>query len=47
MIVVKFGGHAMVDESGNFSTAIQAAQMMGETVVVVHGGGPQIDQALE
>ena len=47
MIVVKFGGHAMVDESGNFAKAIEAAQKMDETVVVVHGGGPQIDQALE
>ena len=46
MIVVKFGGHAMVDESGNFAKAIEAAQKMDETVVVVHGGGPQIDQAL-
>ena len=47
MIVVKFGGHAMVDETGNFSRAIEAAQEMGEKVVVVHGGGPQIDQALK
>ena len=47
MIVVKFGGHAMVDETGNFAKAIEAAQKMGETVVVVHGGGPQIDQGLE
>jgi acetylglutamate kinase len=46
MIVVKFGGHAMVDETGNFSQAIVAAQKTGESVVVVHGGGPQIDQAL-
>ncbi|MDP1853232.1 MAG: acetylglutamate kinase [Candidatus Omnitrophota bacterium] len=46
MIVVKFGGHAMVNESGNFAKAIEAAQKMGETVVVVHGGGPQIDQGL-
>ncbi len=47
MIVVKFGGHAMVDETGNFAKAIEAAQKIGETVVVVHGGGPQIDQALK
>lgn len=47
MIVVKFGGHAMVDVTGNFSRAIEAAQKMGEKVVVVHGGGPQIDQALK
>ena len=46
MIVVKFGGHAMKDENGNFAKAISAAQKTGEQVVVVHGGGPQIDAAL-
>ena len=47
MIVVKFGGHAMKDENGNFAKAISAAQNAGERVVVVHGGGPQIDAALD
>ena len=47
MIVVKFGGHAMKDENGNFAKAISAAQTAGEQVVVVHGGGPQIDAALD
>jgi len=47
MIVVKFGGHAMKDENGNFARAISAAQKAGEQVVVVHGGGPQIDAALK
>ena len=47
MIVVKFGGHAMKDENGNFSKAISAALATGEKVVVVHGGGPQIDAALK
>ena len=46
MIVVKFGGHAMKDENGNFARAISAAQKAGEQVVVVHGGGPQIDATL-
>jgi len=46
MIVVKFGGHAMKDENGNFARAISTAQKAGEQVVVVHGGGPQIDAAL-
>jgi len=46
MIVVKFGGHAMRDENGNFAAAIAAALAAGEQVVVVHGGGPQIDAAL-
>jgi acetylglutamate kinase len=47
VIVVKFGGHAMKDEGGNFASAISAAQKAGEKVVVVHGGGPQIDSALK
>jgi acetylglutamate kinase len=47
MIVVKFGGHAMKDEKGNFAKAIAAALAIGERVVVVHGGGPQIDAALK
>ena len=46
MIVVKFGGHAMRDENGSFGAAILRAQRAGEQVVVVHGGGPQIDAAL-
>lgn len=36
----------MKDENGNFAKAISAAQKAGEKVVVVHGGGPQIDAAL-
>ena len=47
MIVVKFGGHAMKDENGNFARAIAAAEKAGEQVVVVHGGGPQIEVALK
>ena len=47
MIVVKFGGHALKDEDGNFAKAISAALAQGEKVVVVHGGGPQIDAALK
>jgi acetylglutamate kinase len=47
MIVVKFGGHAMKDENGNFAKAIATALAKGEKVVVVHGGGPQIDAALK
>ncbi len=46
MIVVKYGGHAMRDEDGGFVRAIATALSVGESVVVVHGGGPQIDKAL-
>ena len=37
----------MKDENGNFAKAISAALKAGEKVVVVHGGGPQIDAALK
>lgn len=47
MIVVKFGGHAMKDENGAFAKAISAALQNGVQLVVVHGGGPQIDLALK
>jgi len=47
MIVVKFGGHAMQDENGAFAKAIAAAQSEGVALVIVHGGGPQIDAALK
>jgi acetylglutamate kinase len=47
MIVVKFGGHAMKDENGGFAKAIASAQQSGVKIVVVHGGGPQIDAALK
>ncbi|MEI7722646.1 MAG: acetylglutamate kinase [Actinomycetota bacterium] len=47
MIVVKFGGHAMQDENGSFAKAIAAAQSEGVALVIVHGGGPQIDAALK
>ena len=47
MIVVKFGGHAMRDENGAFAKAIATAQQNGVELVIVHGGGPQIDAALK
>lgn len=47
MIVVKFGGHAMQDENGAFAKAIASAQHDGVALVIVHGGGPQIDAALK
>jgi acetylglutamate kinase len=47
MIVIKFGGHAMKDEHGAFAQAIADAISIGVKPVIVHGGGPQIDQALQ
>ena len=46
MIVIKFGGHAMTDPSGSFASIIKRS-LANEEVVIVHGGGPQIDAALK
>ena len=46
MIVIKFGGHAMKDENGDFAKTIHEANVRGIDLVIVHGGGPQIDKAL-
>ena len=46
MMIVKFGGHAMKDEDGFFAHSIGLAQSKGERVIVVHGGGPQINAEL-
>ena len=42
-LVVKFGGHAITDDAGLFASAIGQALSKGLRVVVVHGGGPQIN----
>ena len=46
MIVIKFGGHAMNDEHGEFAQSIARAIKQGVQPVIVHGGGPQIASAL-
>ena len=47
MIIIKFGGHAMNDTSGLFAAAVQSVLQMGQEAIIVHGGGPQIDRALD
>lgn len=42
-LVVKFGGHAITDDGGLFAAAIRQGLDKGLKVVVVHGGGPQIN----
>lgn len=42
-LVVKFGGHAITDDAGLFAAAIRQGLEKGLKVVVVHGGGPQIN----
>ena len=48
-MVVKFGGNAMVDETllTAFAQDIAFLRLSGIHPVVVHGGGPQIDNALK
>ncbi|MEA2102081.1 MAG: acetylglutamate kinase [Thermodesulfobacteriota bacterium] len=47
-IVVKYGGHAMVDPGLKqiFARQIILLQYVGIQVIVVHGGGPQIGEVL-
>lgn len=46
--VIKYGGHAMIDEKlrDSFARDIVLMKYVGLNPVVVHGGGPQIDQML-
>ncbi|MBI2748116.1 MAG: acetylglutamate kinase [Burkholderiales bacterium] len=47
-IVVKFGGNAMTDEvlKTDFARDVVLLTLVGMNPVVVHGGGPQIEQVL-
>ena len=44
IIVIKYGGHAMVDDdlSAAFARAVVLLKHLGAHPVIVHGGGPQI-----
>ncbi len=48
-LVVKYGGHAMVDEQlkEDFARDITLMKLIGMNPVVVHGGGPQINKVLD
>jgi len=48
-IVIKYGGHAMVDENlkSNFALDIILMKYIGINPVIVHGGGPQINKFLQ
>jgi acetylglutamate kinase len=48
-LVVKYGGHAMVDEQlkEDFAGDITLMKLIGMNPVVVHGGGPQINKVLD
>jgi acetylglutamate kinase len=46
ILVVKYGGHAMSDDSGLFAKALGQALAKNLKVVVVHGGAPQVNAEL-
>lgn len=47
-IVIKYGGNAMTEEKlkHGFARDVVLLKLVGMNPVVVHGGGPQIDNAL-
>jgi acetylglutamate kinase len=47
-IVIKYGGHAMLDEElrASFAVDVVLLKYIGVRPVIVHGGGPQIKTAL-
>jgi acetylglutamate kinase len=47
-VVVKYGGNAMTDEAlkRGFAHDVVLLRLVGINVVVVHGGGPQIEELL-
>ncbi len=48
-VVIKYGGHAMVDEhlKKQFALDVILLNQIGVNVVIIHGGGPQINQLLD
>jgi acetylglutamate kinase len=48
-LVIKYGGNAMTDPAlqADFAEDIVLMKLVGMNPVVVHGGGPQIDKALD
>ncbi|MEM0949818.1 MAG: acetylglutamate kinase [Pseudomonadota bacterium] len=48
-VVIKFGGHAMTDAEGltSFARDVVLMQQVGVNPVIVHGGGPMINEMLE
>jgi acetylglutamate kinase len=48
-LVIKYGGHAMTDEElrASFARDVVLLRAIGVNPVVVHGGGPQIEELLK
>ena len=49
IIVIKYGGHAMIEQSlkESFAVDVVILKSMGLNPVIVHGGGPQIEDMLK
>ena len=49
IVVIKYGGHAMVDENlkREFALDVVLMKQIGIIPVIVHGGGPQINRLLD
>jgi acetylglutamate kinase len=47
IVVIKFGGHAMSENDGAFGRKLAEVTSSGTPIVLVHGGGPQINAALD
>ena len=47
-LVIKYGGNAMTDPAlqQDFAEDVVLLKLVGMNAVVVHGGGPQMDEAL-
>ena len=48
-IMIKYGGHAMIDENAMSSTARDTVLLkyVGMQPIVVHGGGPEISRSMD
>jgi len=48
-ILIKYGGHAMIDEEAKSSTARDTVLLkyVGMEPIIVHGGGPEISRSME
>ena len=48
-VVIKYGGHAMVDDQlkTDFARDVTLLKFIGLNPVIVHGGGPQISSVLD
>ncbi|MBI5017225.1 MAG: acetylglutamate kinase [Deltaproteobacteria bacterium] len=49
VVVIKYGGHAMIDENlkRKFALDVVLLKYIGLNPVIVHGGGPQINEMLD